>query len=281
MIGPIGAHVSIAGGLPKAIKNAKRIGAQCIQIFSSSPGQWDGPKHSKELIKKFIEQSKKYEVNPIFIHGKYLMNLVSDKTSLVERSRHSLVADLRFAGEVGAIGVIVHLGSHQGKGYEKVKEELVKQVKRVLREAPYQTQLIIENSAGQKGKLSSEITEISDLFQAVRSKQLALCLDTCHLFAAGYDVRDTKTVNSLVRQLQESGLLSRLVAIHVNDAKDPLGSHRDRHENLGEGQIGRDGLKTFVTHEAFLTLPKIIETPGFDQKGPDEKNITILNALMG
>lgn len=277
MTGPIGAHVSIAGELPNAIKNAVKIGAQCIQIFSSSPGQWSGPKHSQELINKFIEQRNLYHIDTVFIHAKYLINLVSDKPRLVTQSMRSLVADLNFASEIDAAGVIVHLGSHQGRGYEEVKELLVQRVHEVIEKTPRQTRLIVENSAGQKGKLSSSIDEIADVFQAVSHERLAFCLDTCHLFAAGYDVRDKSMVDSLVQELRATRLLSRLVAIHINDAKDPLGSHRDRHENLGEGQIGLDGLKTFVTHRVFRALPKIIETPGFDEKGPDEKNIKILN----
>lgn len=280
MIGPLGAHVSIAGGLPNAIENAVKIGAECIQIFSSSPGQWNGPSHNPELINKFIEQKKLYQIDPVFIHAKYLINLVSLNPRLVERSTRSLVADLRFADEIGASGVIVHLGSHQERGYERVKELLVDHVQQVIEKTPRQTRLIIENSAGQKRKLSSSIDEIADVFRAVNSKQLALCLDTCHLFAAGYDVRDKEVVDSLVHKLRASRLLERLVVIHVNDAKDSLGSHRDRHENLGEGQIGLDGLKTFVTHGAFRSLPKIIETPGFDDKGPDEYNVDILRSLF-
>lgn len=280
MIGPIGAHVSIAGGLPKAIENAVKIGAQCIQIFSSSPRQWSEPKHSQELIKKFIEQRKLHQIDPVFIHAKYLINLVSDKSRLVEQSVQSLIADVRFANEIGAAGVIVHLGSHQGRGYARVKELLVDHVQQVIAKTSRQTKLVVENSAGQKGKLSSTIAEIADLFEAVSHKRLALCLDTCHLFAAGCDVRDNGTVDELIRQLQRFHLSEHLVAIHVNDAKDPLGSHRDRHENLGQGKIGLEGLKTFVHHEAFRSLPTIIETPGFDQKGPDEHNVDTLRSLF-
>lgn len=276
-----GAHVSIAGGLPRAIENAVKIDAQCIQIFSSSPGQWNEPKHKQELIKKFIEQKKLHQIDPVFIHAKYLINLVSDKSWLADQSVRSLVADLHFSNEIGATGVIVHLGSHQGRGYETAKKTLVNTVEEVLEKTPRETRLIVENSAGQKGKLSSTMEEIADLFGAVSRKRLALCLDTCHLFAAGYDVRDKGVVDSLIHELRASRLLERLVVIHINDVKDPLGSHRDRHENLGEGQIGFDGLKTFVTHPMFRHLPKIIETPGFDQKGPDERNVVILNELMG
>lgn len=280
MTGSIGAHVSIAGGLPKAIENAVKIGANCIQIFSSSPGQWNGSKHDKELINKFIEQKNLYHIDPVFIHAKYLINLVSDKPQLVEQSVQSLIADLRFAHEIEASGVIVHLGSHQGRGYEEVKKTLVNKVGEVLEKTTREVKLIIENSAGQRGKLSSSIEEIADVFKAVSHKRLALCLDTCHLFAAGYDIRQREEVDTLGERLRATHLLERLVAIHVNDAKDPLGSHHDRHENLGKGQIGVDGLKAFVTHQAFQSLPNIIETPGFDQKGPDENNVNILHSLF-
>lgn len=284
--GPIGAHVSIAGGLPKAIERAVGIGVNCIQIFSSSPGQWNGPSHNQELINKFIEQKKLHQIDPVFIHAKYLINLVSDKSRLVEQSVQSLIADLRFANEIGAAGVIVHLGSHQGRGYEQVKKTLVNKVEDVLEKTTGEAKLIIENSAGQRGKIASSINELIDLlslsvrtYGKIRSKRIGICLDTCHLFDAGYDIRDEKIVDSLVHELRASRLLEHLVVIHVNDAKDSLGSHRDRHENLGEGQIGLEGLKTFITHPAFRSLPKIIETPGFDGKGPDRNNVQILREL--
>lgn len=277
---PIGAHVSIAGGLPNAIEKAVKIGAQCIQIFSSSPGQWNGPSHKPELINKFIDQKRKHEVNPVFIHAKYLVNLVSDKRWLAEQSVRSLIADLNFASEIGAVGVIVHLGSHLGKGYGTVQSELKLNIKKILKETPHQTQLIIEDSAGQKGKLSSKLEEIADTVNGVDSARIALCLDTCHLFAAGYDIRQKAAVDKLADLLKNLKLLERLVVIHTNDAKDPLGSGRDRHENIGNGMIGIKGMNTFITQPEFLSLPKILEVPGFDDQGPDAANIKKLQALF-
>ncbi len=281
MNGPIGAHVSIAGGLPNAIEDAVKIGAQCIQIFSSSPGQWNGPSHKQELIKKFIDQKEKHKIDPVFIHAKYLINLVSDKPWLAQQSIRALVADLQFAEAIQAQGVIVHLGSHLGKGYEAIRSILIQNLRKILAETPRQTQLVIENSAGQKGKLSSTMEEIADTFDGVGdSGRLSLCLDACHLFAAGYDIRQNAEVDKLVDLLRNLKLLERLVVIHANDAKDPFGSGRDRHENIGEGRIGIKGMNIFITQSQFLSLPKILEVPGFEDQGPDAKNIKRLKALF-
>lgn len=283
----VGAHVSIAGGLSKAIERAKNIGANCIQIFSSSPGRWNPPDHSISEIQRFNHLAKSERISPIFIHAKYLINLASNDPLLLTKSIGSLVADMNFASQVGATGVIVHLGSHQGRGFDSMKQTLAESIEKVLRHVPPDVKLIIENSAGQKGKIASSIVEISEIMSQImcsstkkRAKRFGICLDTCHLWAAGYDIGNRRKLDDLVDQMRKLGLLNQVVVLHVNDSRDELGSGRDRHDNLGQGKIGLTGLTTFVDHPEFRHLPKIIETPGFEGKGPDERNIMVLNKTL-
>lgn len=286
-VGPAGAHVSITGGLPKAVDRAVGMGAECLQIFSSPPLQWLDPRQSPEAIQEFNHLTTKESLGPVFVHAKYLINLASPNPVLVRKSVEAIGADFRLVSQINAVGVIVHLGSHLGQGYQKVKDQLAGSIREILAQTPDQGMFIIENSAGQRGKICSHIDEIYDLLSlfktdrfGIQAQRLAICLDSCHLWTAGYDLKDKESLNTLVNQLAQMNLLERTVALHVNDSRDPLGSGRDRHANLGEGEIGLKGLKNFVTHEKFIHLPKIIETPGFAAQGPDAENIEILKSLI-
>lgn len=288
LVGPVGAHVSINGGLPKAIDRAVKMGARCLQIFSSPPVQWAEPRQSEEAVGEFDSLRVERMVSPVFVHTNYLVNLASDKATLLEKSISAVATDLDFAGQIKAEGMILHLGSHLGRGYQAVREQLLMAIRKILAATTSEPRFIIENSAGQKGKIGSEIEEIDDLMDLLLdglSKEgalrLGICLDTCHLWTAGYDLRDKKAVDELVETLAGKDLLDRVEVVHVNDSRDPLGSGRDRHANLGEGRIGLEGLRNFVTHKKLIHLPKIIETPGFADKGPDAENIEILKSILG
>ncbi|MDZ7587536.1 MAG: deoxyribonuclease IV [Patescibacteria group bacterium] len=261
----IGAHVSISGGLDKAVERIVQMGGNCLQIFSSSPRSWTGT----PLVRGQVA-----DIRPIFIHAKYLINLGSPQPELVEKSIQSLKFDLRVAELIGAEGVIVHLGSHLGRGFSSIQEQLVKSIKEILQDSPAGVELIIENSAGQKGKICSLLSEISLLLSTIDDSRLGWCYDTCHGWGAGISFgKDWENT------LQQFDLVRSLVCLHINDSKGVLGGGLDRHENLGEGKMGLKELGKFVNYPAFNNLPLITEAPGFDGQGPDKKNLDILKSL--
>jgi len=261
----IGAHVSISGGLDKAVERIVQMGGNCLQVFSSSPRSWTGTP---------LVRGKVSDIRPIFIHAKYLINLGSPQPELVEKSIQSLKFDLRVAELIGAEGVIVHLGSHLGRGFSSIQEQLVKSIKAILQDSPAGVELIIENSAGQKGKICSQLSEISLLLRTIDDSRLGWCYDTCHGWGAGISFG-----KDLENTLQQFDLVKSLVCLHINDSKGVLGGGLDRHENLGEGKLGLKELGKFVNYPAFRALPLIIEAPGFDGNGPDKKNLEILKSL--
>lgn len=278
----VGAHLSTAGGLDKAVGSIVAKGGNCLQIFSSSPRMWLAALPDGETVKKFRDQSRQHDVRPVFIHAKYLINLASTDRTLVEKSMASLKFDLRVANLIGARGVIVHLGSHLGRGFEAVKSGLIRSINNILQDTEAPAELIIENSAGQRGKLCSQLSEIKFIFGSVNSKRLTWCLDTCHAFNAGYfcgkPSGNQLIQYDIVTEAEKSGILDRLVCLHVNDSRDEFGSGRDRHANLGEGKMGSQ-LSAYINHPALTHLPLIIETPGFDGRGPDKQNLDILKSL--
>ncbi len=279
----IGAHLSIAGGLDKAVESIVAKGGNCLQIFSSSPRGWIAPPPASDVVTKFKQLCAKHDIHPIFIHAKYLINLASDREELVEKSIASLKYDLQVANLIGAVGVIVHLGSHQGRGFEAVKAGLTRSINNILQATQGPSQLIIENSAGQQGKLCSQLSEIKSIFSTVRSGRLAWCLDTCHAYNAGYSLGkgsgNRLIQKDIVAEAKRLEILESLVCLHVNDSRDEFDSGHDRHANLGEGKMGRELLARYVNHPQLKNLPLIIETPGFDKMGPDKKNLDILKSL--
>lgn len=272
----IGAHVSTAGGLNNAIINAKNIGANCIQIFSSAPQQWKGAQKTHEEKFGFKKAVKEAEIFPIFIHGTYLINFASDNKGIVDKSINCLTSDLIFAFEIGANGVIFHFGSYP-EGWKGKRKELTQLFKKIISTTPSETLIIIENAAGSGVKIGSTLEELAMMRDDINSARIKFCIDSAHAFAVGYDLSNVVGVNNYIIQVQKILEWDEVVAIHLNDSKVPLGKGVDRHENIGEGCIGSEGLKTFVTHPVVSNQPLILEVPGFENKGPDVENIRRVN----
>lgn len=277
----IGGHVSIAGGLSNAVGNELEIGGNCIQIFSGSPRTWKRQIHVQEEIKKVRELVAKHDLKPLFVHAMYLINLVSDRKSVAEQSFEVLGKEMEFADTIDAAGLVVHIGAIGSRAYDEVHGELVTLLKKLLNERSWNTKLLLENSAGQKGKLLS-LEQITQVLKDVGSDQLGVCLDTAHLCGAGYDLNQMAVVYELSDWLVENDLKERVGCLHINDSAVACGSGRDIHANIGEGTIGIEGLKNFVTHETFCAYPMILEVPGDDpkHKGPDAANIQKLWSMF-
>lgn len=294
----IGAHVSASGGLENAIERAHAIGANCAQIFSGSPRVWKRTELAKFDTKKMFSKREELNVEPIFTHSLYLINLASDKSDLLRKSFDVLQYDLQFDSLIQGSGIVVHLGSHQGRGFEAVREQVAEQIAKLLETTPEDSTFLIENSAGQNGKLCSDLSEIRWLIDRVEVllvstvpgdsgavpliSRLGWCFDTCHAHAAGYLLGESQgslISKSAISEITRLKLWEALKCIHVNDSRDDFASGRDRHENLGKGTISQDDLHYFVNFEEVVNIPLILEVPGYEGTGPDAENIEYLRKL--
>jgi deoxyribonuclease-4 len=274
----LGAHVSAAGGLGKAIERAEAIGAETIQIFASSPRSWAFKPTPEAQVEAFRQKAQAAGIAPTFLHGIYLINL-GGPPELVRKSIDSLIGHMKVAAQIGAEGVIFHCGSHKGVGFEAILGQAVAALQEALRLTPQEACLIIENSAGMGDHIGASFREIGRLMDAIGSNRVKACLDTEHTFAAGYNLADPDAIEGVMQEFDKEIGLSRLVAVHANDAKVPFGSGVDRHENIGDGHIGTKGFETILSHPAFQDVPFILEVPGPDGSGPDKDNMDRLKAI--
>jgi deoxyribonuclease-4 len=274
----IGAHVSASGGVDKAIDRAVEIGAEAIQVFVSSPRAWRFRAPKEDEVLAFREKSEETGVGPAFFHGSYLVNM-GGTPDLAERSVDSLVDHMNAAGQLGAAGVIFHLGSHRGAGLENVYEQVISGLKQVIEQTPGETWLVIENSAGMGSHIGASFSEIGRIIDSIGSPRVKVCLDTQHSYAAGYNLADSGSIGSVMEELDREIGVSLLAAVHANDSKMALGSGVDRHEDIGEGSIGIAGFETIMGHDAFRDVPFLLEVPGPEKKGPDRENVDRLKRV--
>ena len=288
----IGAHVSASGGLDKAVERAHAIGCNAVQVFSASPRVWKKPDLDSIDTKKFFAKQTELDIFPVITHGLYLINLASDNPAQIQKSVDSLIFELQFDALIKGGGVVVHLGSHQGRGWEASKEQLAKHISTILKQTPEESTFLIENSAGQNGKLNSDLSEIRWLFDQVKSPRLKWCFDTCHGHAAGFKLSPKSTLHLdeagknpergvIEDELEKLDLWKTLACIHVNDSKDPYASGRDRHENLKDGMIPTADLEYFLNLKKIEHIRLITEVPGIEGNGPDEENIVRFKQLIG
>ncbi len=271
----VGAHVSIAKRLDYAIDRAVNIGADCIQIFGSSPQSWQPFLFPLEQVDEFEEKREKAGIDPVFLHSIYLINLASKNPYILGNSIGSLVQYLKFGKAINAEGAVFHIGSHKGRGFEKVAEQVVEAMNQILLRTKGCGKLIIENSAGAGGVIGSSFKEIGLIVKALNSPRIAVCLDTAHAFEFGYDIRTKKGLDDAMKEFDREIGLEKLVLIHANDSKTARSSNRDRHENIGKGKIGLEGFRGIVSHPDLRDLPFIIETP----PGSDKDDIETLRSL--
>lgn len=276
----LGAHVSTAGGLYKCVENAKAIGAEAVQIFGASPRQWLARIPSKEEVKKYREAIDGSGVGPVYLHGAYLVNLASIAEAALVKSIVNLTTHMQIAEAIGAEGVIFHVGS----GTKMPKPEAIKKavavMKNVLKNTPGKAQLIMENSASAK-KIGATPEEMAAMMEGVNSPRVKICIDTAHSFEAGLIEKYTlENIKAFCDRWHEAVGLENVVALHVNDSKTKYLSNHDRHENLGEGYIGLAGFKNLAKEKRLWDKAWLLEVPGFDNQGPDKKNIDILKSLF-
>lgn len=275
----IGANVSASHGVFNAIPNGEAVEAEAVQFFGSNNRTWRKTKHADEDIARFRELHEASTVGEVWLHNIYLSNLASDDPALLERSIDAVEHAMVVADKLGAQGVILHTGSHQGRGFEGVQGQITDALTRILDGAPGEAVLALENAAGQGGVIGSTFAELGALIESVDAPRLAVCLDTCHAFAAGYDVADADALDGVLKEFDGEIGLERLAVLHVNDSKMELGGGRDRHENIGDGFIGRDGFRVLMARPELLGRAWLLEVPGIDGDGPDLENVRRLKAI--
>jgi deoxyribonuclease IV len=272
-----GAHCS--GGITKALDRAAELEADALQLFVQSPRAWRFPNHDPKDLEAFRERRRELGLGAVVVHALYLVNLASPKDDFYEKSVTTMSSTMDAACAIGADGVIFHVGSHLGAGLEAGLERAVPALEEILRHCSDTTWLLLENSAGAGGTIGRSLDELAALFEACgRHERLGLCLDSCHLWVSGYDVTDRAALDGLLGELDERIGLDRLRALHVNDAQAALGSNRDRHANILDGEMGA-GLGVFLAHPALQELPAVMEVPGPDNHGPDAGEMRKLREL--
>jgi deoxyribonuclease-4 len=269
----IGAHVSPAGGLPKAIERGVERGCRSIQIFNQSPRMWKPSVYREEDVAAFREAMSSSPIDAVLIHAVYLLNCASDDPDIRAKSLASLTHSLRVGQAIGASGVVLHPGSaktgHVG--------EAIARAGATMREALQESegcQLHLENTAGAGGTLGRSFDELASLLEAAGSgERLGVCLDSCHLLASGYDIRTAKGMTSVLSEANRKLGRGRVHSLHLNDSQTPLGSNRDRHANIGKGELGEDGCAAFLSAPGIQRLPCVLETPGQDRKGASAEEV--------
>jgi deoxyribonuclease-4 len=274
-----GAHVSSAGGIHTAIDRIEAIGGDCVQVFTQSPRMWRPTEHKPEAVAQFRERRREAGIGGVVCHALYLCNLAAPDDAIYEKSIATLRATIDTASAIGADAVIFHVGSHLGAGFESGVDRTVVALDQILERCDGDTWLLLENSAGTGDTIGRSVEELATLIErAGDHPRLGICLDSCHLYASGYDVTDPKFVDALVTQIDETIGLDRLRALHINDSATPLGSNRDRHANILEGELG-EGLGAFLAHPAFEELSAYLEVPGVDRQGVSAEELTKVRDL--
>lgn len=271
--------MSSSGGIDTAIDRIAAIGGDCVQVFTQSPRMWRPTSHAPEAIEAFHAKRAEHGIGGVVCHALYLCNLAAPDTTIYEKSVSTLRTTVDAACAIGADAVIFHVGSHLGAGFEAGLDRTCRALAQVLERCEGDTWLLMENSAGAGGTIGRSLEELHRLLDRLDGHpRLGLCLDSCHLYVSGFDVTDPRAVDALVGELDERVGLDRLRALHVNDAAAPLGSNRDRHANILEGEMG-EGLGAFLAHPAFQELACYLEVPGQDKRGPDADEIRKLRDL--
>jgi deoxyribonuclease-4 len=272
-----GAHCS--GGIKKALERAAEIGADAVQLFAQSPRAWRFPVHAEEDLAHFRERRAETGIRSVLVHALYLCNLATPDETIFTKSLETMRSTVDAAAAIEADGVVFHVGSHLGSGFEAGLERCVPAIREVLDHCTDTTWLLLENSAGAGGTIGRSLDELAALVDALdHHPRLGICLDSCHLYVSGVDVGEPDVVAGVLEELDGRIGLDRLRALQVNDAAAPLGSNRDRHANVLAGELG-ERLGAFLAHPAVQGLPAVMETPGPDDHGPDANEVNKLRDL--
>ena len=275
----LGAHVSISGSIDKAVDRAKELGCTTFQIFTRNPRGWVAKPLKKDEVEKFREKMEKHGYKIAAAHMPYLPNISSPIKQSHQKSVKSLIEEVERTGRLGLQYLVVHVGSHLGKGLSNGIKQAAKAVNTALSKVDNDVMILLENMAGQKNSVGSRFEDIRRILDLIEyPDRVGVCLDTCHAFAAGYDFRTRKAIDQTLKDFDQIIGLKRLKVVHVNDSKGGLGSSIDRHEHIGLGKIGTKGFRELLHHPVIRPLPLILETP-VDSRGNFATNLAKLKKL--
>lgn len=277
-----GAHESIAGGIYTAIERGQRAGCDTVQLFNKSNNQWRAKKLTDDEVAKFFDLQKESGVTASVSHTSYLINIASPKDDLANRSRAALTEEMERCNLLKIPNLVMHPGSHVGSGEEEGLTRIAENINRMFEDLPDNTvTLLLEATAGQGSNLGYKFEQLAWIIDHIDADQhIGVCVDTCHIFAAGYELRGPKEYKKTIDAFDKIVGLDRLKIIHCNDSKRELGSKVDRHEHIGQGHIGLEGFRNLVNDRRLKKIPMILETPKGDELIEDIENLAVLRDLV-
>jgi len=280
----IGCHISIAGGIDNSVKRAEELGCSTMQIFSKNASTWREKILKKDEVESFRENLKNSNINPVFIHTSYLINLASPSDELYSKSINAFIEEMKRADLLLPDPyLIIHPGAHTGAGEEYGIQRVIRALNIILEKSAdlnLKTMILLEDTAGSGTHLGYNFYQLKRMIEGTKDrKRIGICFDTCHAFSAGYDLSHQEGIERTLEEIDKYVGLERLKVIHLNDSKFPLGSRKDRHMHIGKGYIGLEGFKVLVNHKYLKDLPFILETPKHDEKD-DQKNIDLVKSLI-
>jgi len=273
-----GAHMSVAGGLENAFEAGQRCGCDCLQIFVKNQRQWSAKPLNDEQIRAYKSAEQRTGLCPVIAHASYLLNLASPRADNRRRSSLALIDELTRCEALGVSGLVLHPGAHMGEGIDAGIRHITESIDEVHKATQgFAVRVLLETTAGQGSAIGHEIGHLGQIIDAVKdSQRLAVCLDTCHLFAAGYDLRSEDAYGRMVDELADCVGLERIRCIHTNDSKTLCGSRVDRHEHITKGEIGKKGFANLLNDPRLAHAPRILETPkGTDGRGTDLDKVNL------
>jgi deoxyribonuclease IV len=269
----LGAHIGISGGLPKAADQAHLVGCEALQVFTSNPKGWNFNVRSDDEIESFKNKIKEYKIDYVVGHSIYLINIASPNPYIYTNSINSLISGLVMAEKASFNGVVTHIGSHTGSGFEAGMQQILNALEQVLNTTRGAVPILLETDAGSGHRIGCKFSDIGQIIKSLNSDSIQVCLDTCHSFVSGYEMRTEKGLERTLDEFDKEIGLEKLALIHLNDSKGGLGSNLDRHEIIGEGFLGLETFEMIVNHPKLKHLPGVIETP--DTKSLADEDISL------
>jgi deoxyribonuclease-4 len=279
----LGAHESIAGGLHKAFDRALSATCDAVQIFVKSNRSWAVKPLTEDEVARFKARAEETGIAPVVAHTSYLLNLGSPDELLWEKSRNMLITELERCEALGIPWLVLHPGAHVGSGEKAGIVRVAEGLGEVHAATPgFRTQILLETTAGQGSSLGHTFEQLARIIELTeQGERLGVCLDTCHVFAAGYELRTAEGYAATMEAFERTLGLERLKALHLNDSKGELGNRKDRHEHIGKGHIGLEGFRNLVNDPRLAGLPGLLETPKGDDLAEDRENLRVLRSLLG
>ncbi len=276
----LGVHTSIAGGIHLSLERARKLGCTTVQFFSHNPRSWGFAPVPEGGIGKFRELRTAFDISPVCIHTSYLINLASANRDVRDKSMRLLFHEMENADLLGADYVVLHTGSASKDDEKTGRRRAVKALRDVSRRHAWRARLLLENTAGERGDISSRIADLAEIIDGTESALIGgICLDTCHAFQAGYEISKEEGIAQIAGEIERYMGLEKVRLIHLNDSKKAFNSGVDRHEHIGSGAIGTDGLRRFINHPAFRDVPLILETPK-KSEDDDPRNLKVVRGLL-